>query len=402
MLGSFVYDNPTRLYFGADSLQYLKDELAHYGKTVQLVYGSGSIKKNGLYDEVVRILKEAGKEVVEDAGVTPNPTTDRVRQGCRLARESGADLLLAAGGGSCCDYAKAVSASVHLKEDLWQSCYLEGKKLAAGQPVLPVGCILTMAGTGSEMNGTAVLTDTATRDKRGCKFGSRLYPRFSILNPVYTMSLPRRQMVSGIFDIFCHICEQYFSGTDDNTSDYISEGLMRSVLTASKAAIQDSSDYTARSNLMWTASWALNSLLGLGKKGDWMVHKMGHAIGAYTNASHGMTLSSIVLPYYHLVLPYGLEKYRRFAMQVFDVAQEGRTDLEIAEEGLRRMEEWMRSLDLVLNPAELGVTDDMLDGIVKSTIILDAGYKKLSREDIRSILESALKAPWTRENSRLL
>ncbi|MDO4840731.1 MAG: iron-containing alcohol dehydrogenase, partial [Desulfovibrionaceae bacterium] len=179
-------------------------------------------------------------------------------------------------------------------------------------------------------------------------------------------------------------------GTDDNTSDYISEGLMRSVLSASKTAIHNPSDYTARSNLMWTASWALNSLIGLGKKGDWMVHKMGHAIGAWTNASHGMTLSSIVLPYYHFVLPYGLARYRRFAMSVFDVAENGHTDLEIAEEGLNRMEEWMRSLGLVMNPADLGVTYDMLDGIANSTVLLDAGYKKLERQDVRSILESAM------------
>ncbi len=390
MLGSFVYDNPTKIYFGADSLNSLAAELKNWGRTVQLVYGSGSIRKNGIYDAVVRILRETGRTIVEDGGVMPNPSTDRVRQGCLLARESNTDLLLAVGGGSCCDYAKAVSASVFLEEDLWETCYLKGEKLSPDQPVLPVGCILTMAGTGSEMNGTAVLTNTHTKDKRGCKFGSRLYPRFSILNPEYTMSLPERQMVSGIFDIFCHICEQYFSGTDDNTSDYISEGLMRSVLSASRTAIQNPADYTARSNLMWTASWALNSLIGLGKKGDWMVHKMGHAIGAYTNASHGLTLSSIVLPYYHFVLPYGLARYKRFATAVFDVAEEGRTDLEIAEEGLRRMEAWMRSLGLVLNPADLGVTDDMLDGIAGSTVLLDAGYKKLERKDILSILESAM------------
>ncbi len=390
MLGSFVYDNPTKIYFGADSLKFLATELRNYGPIVQLVYGSGSIKKNGIYDAVVQILQDAGKTIVDDGGVMPNPTTDRVRQGCLLARECNTDLVLAVGGGSCCDYAKAVSASVFLEEDLWDTCYLKGEKISPDQPVLPVGCILTMAGTGSEMNGTAVLTHTETKDKRGCKFGSRLYPRFSILDPEYTMSLPQRQMVSGIFDIFCHICEQYFSGTDDNTSDYISEGLMRSVLSASKTAIHNPSDYTARSNLMWTASWALNSLIGLGKKGDWMVHKMGHAIGAWTNASHGMTLSSIVLPYYHFVLPYGLARYKRFAMSVFDVAADDKSDLEIAEEGLRRMEEWMRSLGLVMNPADLGVTYDMLDGIADSTVLLDAGYKKLERQDIRSILESAM------------
>ena len=390
MLGSFIYDNPTRIYFGEDSLDHLSEELAKYGPVVQLVFGGGSIRKTGLYDKVTAILAGCSKKVVLDGGVMPNPTVERVQQGIAKAREEKTDLLLAVGGGSCCDYAKAVAAGAWFSGDLWEECYMGKKPLPYDQNILPVGCILTMAGTGSEMNGTAVLTSSKSHDKRGCKFGPRLYPKFSILNPVFTYTLPKYQMAAGIYDIFCHICEQYFSGEDDNTSDYIAEGLMRSLLTASRAALANPQDYAARSNIMWTASWALNSLLGLGKKGDWMLHKMGHAVSAWTNATHGMTLACVTLPYYRFVLPFGLAKFKRFAMNVFSVRPEGKTDMETASQGLKCLESWMKELGAAMHLSELGVGRDMLDDIAKSVIILDAGYKKLTRGEVRQILESAL------------
>ena len=237
MLGDFTYCNPTRLYFGEHSLEALKQELPKYGENVVLIYGGGSIKKNGIYDSVIAILKEQGKRVAEIAGVMPNPTLAKLREGVEIARTHQADLLLAVGGGSVCDYSKAVAVSVHCKEDLWEKYYQRFEEPDC--EIVPVGCVLTMVGTGSEMNAGSVITNQETKQKIGHVFADpAVMPRFSILNPVYTMTLPHYQMVSGIYDIFNHICEQYFSGEDDNTSDYISEGLMRSLLHASRIANQ--------------------------------------------------------------------------------------------------------------------------------------------------------------------
>ena len=197
-------------------------------------------------------------------------------------------------------------------------------------------------------------------------------------------------MVAGIYDIFNHICEQYFSGTDDTTSDYISEGLMRSVLHASRIANKNPQDYEARSNLMWTATWALNTLIAKGKSTDWMVHMLGQAVGAYTNATHGMTLAAVSLPYYRHILPYGLPKFKRFAIEVWKVNPEGKTDEAIAEEGLKAMEAWMKELGLAMNISELGATEDMIDGIADGTFILEGGYKVLDHEEIVKILKESL------------
>ena len=249
MLGNFSYSNPTKLYFGEDSLCFLNEELPKYGKTVQLIYG----------------------------------------------------------GGSCCDYAKAVSVSVHCDEDPWEKYYIRFEEPDCD--IVPVGCVLTMVGTGSEMNGGAVITNHEQKLKIGHVFGDQVMPKFAILNPKFTFTLPKRQMVAGIYDIFKHICGQYFSGEDDNTSDYISEALMKSVIHSSRIAIRNPADYEARSNIMWAATWALNTLVSRGKSTDWMVHMLGQAVGAYTDATHGMTLSAVSLPYYQYIMPYGLSRF---------------------------------------------------------------------------------------------
>lgn len=389
MLGNFSYCNPTKLYFGEDSLAYLNTELPKYGPNVVLIYGGGSIKKNGIYDEVLQILRDNHKSVAEISGVMPNPTLPKLYEGIEIARQHRADLLLAVGGGSVCDYAKAVSVSVNCKEDPWEKYYLRFEEPDC--ETLPVGCVLTMVGTGSEMNAGAVITNPDTKQKIGHVFADeKIMPRFSILNPKYTMTLPHYQMVAGIYDIFNHICEQYFSGEDDNTSDYISEGLMRSLLHASRIANKNPQDYEARSNIMWTATWALNTLVAKGKTTDWMVHMLGQAVGAYTNATHGMTLAAVSLPYYRHILPYGLAKFKRFAVNVWEVNPSGKTDEQVANEGLTCMGTWMQELGLVMNISELGATEDMLDGLVDATLIMNGGYKVLSQEEIRAIFRESL------------
>ena len=389
MLGNFEYCNPTKLYFGEDSLQYLNIELPKYGENVVLVYGGGSIKKNVIYDEVLKLLKKNGKNVTEISGVMPNPTLEKLYEGVEIARNHHADLLLAVGGGSVCDYSKAVSVSVHCDEDPWEKYYLKFEEPEC--EIIPVGCVLTMVGTGSEMNAGAVITNHESRMKIGHVFADEnIMPKFSILNPKYTLTLPHYQMVSGIYDIFNHICEQYFSGEDDNTSDYISEGLMKSLLHASRIANKNDQDYEARSNIMWTATWALNTLVAKAKSTDWMVHMLGQAVGAHTDATHGMTLSAVSLPYYRYIMPYGLAKFKRFAVNVWGVDADGKTDEQTALEGLAAMEGWMKELGLVMNLTELGVTEDMMEGIADSTLVLDGGYKVLEREEIVKILRESL------------
>lgn len=388
MLGNFSYINATKLYFGDDSLKFLNDELPKYGKNIQLIYGGGSIKKNGIYDAVVEILKANGKNIVEDSGVMPNPTIEKLREGVKIARDNKVDFLLAVGGGSCCDYAKAVSVSVHCDEDPWEKYFAKFEEPTC--EIVPVGCVLTMAGTGSEMNGGSVITNHEAKLKIGHVFGPEVMPKFSILNPKFTFSLPKRQMIAGIYDIFNHICEQYFSGTDDNTSDYLAEGLMRSVVKSSLVAIENPEDYEARSNIMWTATWALNTLIGKGKTQDWMVHMLGQAVGALTNATHGMTLAAVSLPYYRFIMPYGLPKFKRFAVEVWDVSPEGKSDEEIAKEGLAAMESWMKKIGVALNITELGANKEMIESIADATIILNGGYKVLTRDDVVKVLTESL------------
>ncbi|MGL6201633.1 MAG: iron-containing alcohol dehydrogenase [Lachnospiraceae bacterium] len=388
MLGNFSYSNPTKLYFGEDSLNYLNEELPKYGDNVLLVYGGGSIKKSGIYNQVVEILKTNGKSIFEDSGVMPNPTVEKLYEGCERARKGQVDLILAVGGGSVVDYAKAVSVSTYCEEDPWEKYYLRMEDV--DNKIIPVGCVLTMVGTGSEMNGGAVITNHENKRKIGHVFGDNVFPKFSVLNPVFTYTLPKYQMVAGFYDIMSHILEQYFSGEDDNTSDYISEGLLRSLIHSSYITIKNPEDYEARSNIMWIATWALNTLVAKGKSTDWMVHMIGQSIGAYTDATHGMTLSAISMAYYRHIMPCGLAKFKRYAVNVWDVNPEGKTDEQVAAEGLNRMEAWLKDIGLVMNISELGVTEDMLIGIAKGSFILEGGYKALSQDEIVSILKESM------------
>ena len=388
MLGNFTYSNPTKLYFGKDSLEALRKELPHYGRNVLLVYGGGSIKKTGIYDAVMRILKESGKTVTELSGVMPNPTLEKLYEGAALAKESRADFILAVGGGSVCDYAKAVSVSAHCTEDPWEKYFI--KMEAVNNKIIPLGTVLTMVGTGSEMNGGSVITNQKAKRKIGRVFDEDVFPKFSILNPEFTFTVSQYQMTAGVFDIMSHILEQYFSGDDDNTSDYIMEGLLRSLIHSSRIAAKEPKNYEARSNIMWIATWALNTLVAKGKSTDWMVHMIGQSIGAYTDATHGMTLSAVSLPYYRHIMSNAIPKFKRYALAVWNVDPAGKSDVEIAQAGLAEMKKWMEELRLVLNIKELGVTEDMIEGIADGTFILKGGYKVLTHDEIVQILKESM------------
>ena len=388
MFGEFVYSNPTRLHFGRKALDGLAQELRNYGKNILLVYGGGSIKKSGIYDSIVAILKAEGKNITELPGVMSNPTSEKLIEGAKLARENNIDLILAVGGGSVCDYSKAVSVSAYYDGDPWDKYFLRMEEPEC--KIIPVGCVLTMVGTGSEMNGGSVITNHAQKLKIGHVFGDNVYPKFSILNPEYTFTVPQYQMVAGFFDIMCHILEQYLSGTDDNTSDYISEGLMKSLVHSSRIAAKNPTDYEARSNIMWTATWALNTLIAKGKTTDWEVHMIGQAVGAYTNATHGMTLSAVTLAYYRHILKDGLKRFARFAVNVWGVNPEGKSDMELAEAGLKALESWMKEIGVVMHLKDLGVTPEMYEGIASATFLLEGGYRKLTHEEVIEILKESM------------
>lgn len=391
MRGNFTYYNPTKLIFGVDSLNKLNDELKNYGKNILLVYGGGSIKKTGLYDEIIKILKDLNKNIFEDSGVMPNPTINKLYEGIKIARDNKIDFILAVGGGSVVDYSKGLAASVNLLgEDPWDKYYINQEEATC--ECIPLGCVLTMVGTGSEMNGGSVITNPESKLKIGKVFGSYNFPKFAILNPELTYTVPRYQMVAGIFDIMSHIMEQYFSGEDENTSDYIMEGLMRSLIQSSRVAIKNSNDYDARSNIMWIATWALNTLVAKGKSTDWEVHMIGQSIGAVTNQTHGMTLSAVSLAYYNYILPFGLLKFKRFAEVVWGVESYrfNNDPVLIAKEGLRCMSDWMKEIGLVMRISDLGVKESDFEDIVNGTFLLDGGYKKLSKEELVDILKNAM------------
>ena len=390
MLGNFIYSNPTKLYFGDEAQKNLVEALSGFGKKVMLTYGGGSIRRNGVYDDVIAALTAAGKEVVELSGVMPNPTVDKLIEGCKVARENDVDFILAVGGGSTIDYAKAVSVSAWYDGDAWQRFWVEQDDPKPGERIIPVGAVLTMAGTGSEMNGGSVITNHATKMKIGKVFGEEVMPKFAVLNPRYTFSLPHRQMVAGIYDTFNHIMEQYFSGDDDSTSDYLAEGLMRSVIASSRVAVKDPENYEARSNLMWSATWALNTLIGEGKSQDWMVHMIGQAIGAYTDATHGMTLSGVSEAYYRHIMKYALKRFARFAHVVWEIPTEGKSDEQLATEGIDALAAWIKEIGAASEISSLGVTEDMLDGIADATIILTGGYETLNHAEIVEILRKSL------------
>ncbi len=385
MLHDFTFYNPTRIHFGKGAMSRLEEELVQYGESVLLVYGKASIKKIGLYDKVITALKNTGKRVTELSGIKSNPTYNQMMEGARLVRENSVDLILAVGGGSVVDVSKAIAVSAYCEGDPWQKYWVDFKPL--DNEVVPVGAILTMAGTASEMNGGSVITHEEKMIKEGRVFPPEVNPKFSILNPEFTYSVPKIQMVSGIYDVMSHLCEQYFSGEDDNTTDYIIEAVMRSLINSSRVAIKNPTDYEARSNIMWCATMGLNKITGVSKTGDWEVHGIEHQVGAYTDCPHGVGLAIVSIPYYKMIYKYGLDKFVRFATEVWDVDPEGKTREQIAEEGIDALASYIKELGIPTTLREIGATEDMLSAIAYSTGE-GGGYKKVSHEDILEILKA--------------
>ncbi len=383
----FTFHNPTKVYFGRTALSRLTPELQNYGKNILLMYGKNAIKRIGLYDQVIAHLEAAGKNVVELPGIKPNPTYAQLQEGVRLVREHQIDLILAVGGGSTIDCAKAISASAYCESDPWTTYWIKGEA-QINHPIVPVGAILTMVGTGSEMNGGSVITNEAEMLKNGHVFGPEVYPKFAILNPETTFSVSLYQMASGIFDTMSHLMEQYFSGEDDNTSDYVIEGIMRSLIKSARIAMVTPTDYEARSNIMWCATLGLNYIAGVSKAQDWEVHMIEHQIGAYTDCTHGAGLAAISIPYYRFIAPYGMEKFVRFAKNVWEIDTTSLSREKAVDAGLEALAQFIQELRLPTSIRDLGVTEEMLPKIAHSTIP-GGGYKQMAAEDILAVLKAS-------------
>lgn len=384
----FSYQNLTRIHFGKQALSYLEPELSAFGERVLLVTGGGSVKRTGLYARIRKILSAAGKQVTDLEGVPSNPTASKVYEGIALCRRQMPDLILAVGGGSVIDCAKAVACGALSPKDFWQAFYLNRE---APRAALPIGVVLTMAGTGSEMNGGSVITHEETKIKTATESGL-LYPVFSILNPELTYTVPREQMVSGICDILSHLMETYMSPSDEeNLSDDLAEAIMKAVIRAAYRAVENPQDYTARSNLMWGATLGLNGLLEGSKRGDWMVHQIEHQIGAYTNCPHGLGLAVLSAGYYRLVCPEAVDRFYRFAVNVWGIDPEGKEREAVAKEGIDALERFFREIGAPASLGELGLTKQSpLEEIANSVKRLRGGYLSLTHEQIHLLLRDCL------------
>lgn len=385
-MNNFIFQNATKVYFGAGCVREYLACLVRGASTVLLAYGGGSIKGNGVYDEIAGILRAEGKTVVEFSGIMSNPTYAKVQEGARLARDCGADLILAVGGGSVMDCCKAVSLAARYEGDVWEDFWARLGVIEV-EP-LPLGVVVTVAGTGSECNGGAVITHEGKKVKTGRDY-PQLNPRFALMDPTYTYSVPKGQMVSGGFDTLSHILEIYFSPPDeDNVSDDLMEALMGSVIRNLRAAIQNPEDYTARSNLMWAATLAENRVIKMGKQCDFQVHNMEHQLGAYTDCNHVCGLAVLHPVYYRHICQAGLPKFVRFAQRVWGIHRSGRDDLALAQAGIDALAAFIREIGLPTTLKQLGAKEEQLQQIAASCPISQGSYRPMTSEEMLEIFQA--------------
>ena len=386
-MNDFRFYNPVRIHFGKDALEHLPDELASVGKKILLVYGGGSIKRSGLYDRVTAMLKAAGKEVLELSGVMPNPRTEKVYEGIELCKKHGVEFILAVGGGSVIDCSKAIAVGARTDRDFWQAFFVNWEE---AEDAIPLGTILTIPATGSEMDRSSVITNRATGEKNG--YDSDLtYPKFSILDPTLTYTLPKNQMVNGIVDTLSHIWELYFSEPDtESVTDTLAEALMRSVIAAARAALKDPTDYVARANMMWASTFALCGMLNNGKKTDWASHNIEHPLSALFDVPHGAGLAVIHPNYMKYFCSYAPERYARYAVNVWGVDPSGKTALEVAQEGIEVTRDFFNEIGAPATLTDLGIPDSAIDDLAARTDMSCWAYKKMTQDDVKAILRMAL------------
>ncbi|MBQ9853005.1 MAG: iron-containing alcohol dehydrogenase [Ruminiclostridium sp.] len=386
-MNDFRFYNPVRIHFGREAMAQLPEELAGVGKKILLVYGGGSIKASGLYDRVLAALREAGKDVVELPGVMPNPRTEKVYEGIDLCKTHGVDFILAVGGGSVIDCAKAIAVGARTDRDFWQAFFVNWEE---AEDAIPLGTILTIPATGSEMDRSSVITNWATGEKNG--YDSDLtYPAFSILDPTLTYTLPKHQMVNGVVDTLSHIWELYFSEPDtESVTDALAEALMRSVISATRTALKDPTDYVARANIMWASTFALCGMLNNGKKTDWASHNIEHPLSAVFDVAHGAGLAVVHPNYMKYFCSYAPERYARYAVQVWGVDPAGKTTLAVAQEGIQRTRDFFNEIGAPATLTDLGIPESAIEDLAARTDLSCWAYRELTREDVKAILGMCL------------
>ena len=385
-MNDFIFENRTRVYFGRGGVaKHLGSLLESYGSTVMLAYGGGSIKRNGVYDEVTAILHAAGKRIVEFSGIMPNPTYAKVQEGARLAREKHVDLILAVGGGSVSDCCKVISAQAKLDEDIWE---MENTRHGLPQSFIPLGTIVTVFGTGSEMNNGAVITHEEKKIK-GALWGAQA--DFAFLDPGYTMSVPMKQVLSGAFDTLSHVMETYFGKPDENNlSDDINEAVMRSVIRNIRVLLTDPENYNARSELAWASAMAENGVLKIGKVTDFQAHQIEHQLGAYTNCNHGAGLAVIHPVLYRHNCRFGSARFARWARNVWGIMPKS-SEEETAAAGVESLAAFIKETGLPTTFTELGIPADTdLRAVADSTNLTAGCCKKLTHDEIYEILTECM------------
>lgn len=375
---NFVYEYATKVYFGEGAVkEHLKTALSAYGENVMLAYGGGSVKANGIYDEITTILKEAGKKVTDFSGIMSNPTYAKVQEGAAFAKENHIDFILAVGGGSVIDCCKIVAAQAKTEDDIWK---MEMEEHRFPTAVLPMGAVVTASGTGAEMNGGAVITNDEVQIKAGLGAAA---PRFAILDPGYTMSVPKMQVISGAFDTLSHAMETYFGNSDeDNVSDDVALAIMKNTVKNMRRLLKDINDVQARGNLMWDSAMAENGILKVGRVTDFQAHQIEHQLGAYTDCNHGQGLAVIHPAYYRHIVKDAPEKFLRFAKEVFGA--------ETAEAGIDALAAFIEECGL---PTKLGqlksrveITPEVLRKVADTCNIIPCNPRQLDRDEVYDIL----------------
>ena len=383
-MNTFTYEYPVKQYFGEKAAaNHLPAELAKVGKTVMLAYGGGSIKRTGIYDEMMTILKDAGKEVVEFTGIMSNPTYTKVQEGATLAREKQVDFILAVGGGSVSDCCKIVSTQAKYEQDIWEMEYTD-HQIPTGH--IPMGVVVTASGTGSEQNNGAVITHEEKKLKAAL-WGA--YADFVILDPAYTLSVPMKQVISGAFDTLSHAMETYFGQPEEvNLSDELSEAVMRNTIRNIRKVIENPQDVSVRSELMWSSAMAENGILKIGKVTDFQGHMIEHQVGAYTDCNHGQGLAVIHPHLYRAIYKEAVSKFARFAREVWNIDDAGKTEDEVACEGIQALADFIKEVGLPTTFTDMNVIldNDTVRKIAESTVITAGCCKKLTVDDIEQIL----------------
>lgn len=385
---NFIFQNPTKLIFGKGQLEQLKNEVPRYGKKVLLVYGGGSIKRMGLYEDVISLLQEIGAEVFELPGVEPNPRITTARKGVEICKQEGIDFLLAVGGGSVIDCTKLIAAGAKYDGDPWELVI----KKASAKEALPFGTVLTLAATGSEMNSGSVITNWETNEKYG--WGSPLtFPKFSILDPVHTFTVPKDQTIYGIVDMMSHVLEHYFH-LDENTDfqDRMCEGLLLTVMETAPKLLEDLENYDYRKTILYCGTMALNGILNMGYRGDWATHNLEHAVSAVYDIPHGGGLAILFPHWMEHNLSVKPERFKKLAVRVFGVNADGKNNEETGLEGIRKLREFWNSIGAPSRLADYNIDDSKLDLMADRAMANGeyGNFTKLNREDTLTIYRASL------------